>query len=102
MGILTFLETQRDIFEKNCKALNATVDIGALHRRNLEPEHREPGTCQWIFELDDFKKWMSAGNNEILFVSGEAGKDLSITLRLSQPLTLIFRIWKIRFALYCH
>jgi hypothetical protein len=78
MIILAFLETQKDLFEKNSKALNTTVDIEALHRRNLEPEHREPGTCQWIFELDDFKKWMSAGNNEIFWVSGEAGKDLSV------------------------
>lgn len=60
-----------EIFDKNVTALNSKVDIEAFYDGNIGKRHK--GTCQWIFDLSEYKRWRSSETNGMLWICGEAG-----------------------------
>lgn len=39
---------------------------------------RHPGTCQWVFEAEEYISWKSSGNNSLLSITGQEGERRSL------------------------
>ena len=70
----TPLDKAKEDFEKNKRRVDpSTAPERAFERSKTM---RLVGTCEWIFELDEYKQWRTSSENSILWGSGvgEMGK----------------------------
>ena len=67
----TPLDKAKEKFEENTKQLKPTNSSEAAFRRNIE--RKVEGTCQWIFELEEYKAWRRSTDNKLIWVSGVGG-----------------------------
>ena len=74
----TPLDKARELFEDNAKRLepNSLAEI-ALEKHK---SRKEKDTCNWIFELDEYKIWRSSTESSLLWVSGVGGLGKSILM----------------------
>ena len=74
----TPLDKAKEVFEDNAKRLEPTdaAEI-ALEKHK---SRREKDTCNWIFELEEYKDWRSSTESSLLWVSGVAGLGKSILM----------------------
>lgn len=74
----TPLDKAKEVFEDNAKRLDPTnLAETALEKHR---SRREQGTCNWIFELEEYKKWRSSMESSLLWVSGVGGLGKSILM----------------------
>lgn len=74
----TPLDKAKELFEDNVKRLeptNAAETALEKHR-----SRRQKGTCNWIFELEEYKTWRSSTESSLLWVSGVGGLGKSILM----------------------
>lgn len=67
----TAWEQAMAVFEKNKDALNPRNDTGGSFKAVKEQRHA--GTCQWIFEKNEYKDWNTPNTNKLLWLRGEQG-----------------------------
>ena len=73
----TPLDKAKEKFEENEKRLRTTDSSEiAFERSKLR---KEEGTCEWIFELEEYKSWRTSSENGIIWVSGVGGMGKSST-----------------------
>lgn len=73
----TPLDKAKEQFEENAKKLRHTDSSElAFERSKLR---KEKGTCEWIFELEEYKLWRTSSENGIIWVSGLGGMGKSST-----------------------
>lgn len=73
----TPLDKAKEKFEENEKKLGAT-DSSELAFESSK-SRKEEGTCEWIFELEEYKSWRTSSENGIIWVSGVGGMGKSST-----------------------
>ena len=59
-------------FEKNKKALNPLPESRSTLATHVKQCREE--TCNWITELDQYKKWRESQGSSILCIKGESGE----------------------------
>ena len=67
----TPLDKAKEKFEENTKKLNPTSSSEAAFERSKT--RKEEGTCEWIFELDEYKSWRTSTENRSIWISGVGG-----------------------------
>ena len=67
----TPLDKAKENFEENTKRLKPTSSSEVAFGKNRE--RIVEGTCQWIFELDEYKAWRTSTCNNLIWVSGVGG-----------------------------
>ena len=67
----TPLDKAKEKFEENEKNLRPTDSSGIAFERSKS--RKEEGTCEWIFELEEYKLWRTSSENGIIWVSGVGG-----------------------------
>lgn len=72
-------EKGQDEYEENMKHLNRSEIQYEILQENLDVL-REPQTCRWIFELEEYKNWDTSSQSSILWVSGDGGYGKSILM----------------------
>ena len=75
----TPLDIAKELFDDNVKRLepnNNTAEL-ALEKNK---SRREKDTCNWIFELEEYKSWLSSTESSLLWVSGVGGLGKSILM----------------------
>lgn len=75
----TPLDKAKEKFDENTKRLKPTNFSEVAFRRNIE--RKVEGTCQWIFELDEYKSWRTSIDNKLIWVSGVGGMGKSSMLK---------------------
>ena len=73
----TPLDKAKEKFEENEKKLRPT-DSSELAFESSK-SRKEEGTCEWIFELEEYKLWRTSSENGIIWVSGVGGMGKSST-----------------------
>ena len=74
----TPLDKAKELFEENVKRLDANdLAESALEKHR---SRREKDTCNWIFELEEYKSWLSSAESNLLWVSGVGGLGKSILM----------------------
>ena len=74
----TPLDKAKELFEDNDKHLDPNnLSDSALEKHR---SRREKDTCNWIFELEEYKNWRSSTENSLLWVSGVGGLGKSILM----------------------
>jgi hypothetical protein len=74
----TPFDKAKDVYDENTKKLNpSTYSENSLHK-NLQ--RREHGTCNWIFDLAEYKEWYDSNKSGILWISGGGGFGKSIVM----------------------
>ena len=74
----TPLDKAKEQFEINAKRLEPTnLAETALEKHK---SRREKDTCNWIFELEEYKTWRSTTESSLLWVSGVGGLGKSILM----------------------
>ena len=67
-----------ELFEDNKKRLEPT-DLAEI-ALDKHKSRREKDTCNWIFELEEYRNWLSSTESSILWVSGVGGLGKSILM----------------------
>ena len=73
----TPLDKAKEKFEENAKQLKPTNSSELAFGRSKM--RKEEGTCEWIFELEEYRSWRTSPENEIIWVSGVGGMGKSST-----------------------
>ena len=73
----TPLDKAKEKFEENEKKLRPTDSSEIAFERSKS--RKEEGTCEWIFELEEYKLWRTSSENGIIWVSGVGGMGKSST-----------------------
>ncbi|KAL9034560.1 MAG: hypothetical protein Q9214_006992, partial [Letrouitia sp. 1 TL-2023] len=72
------LDQAKEKFGENETRLKPTNSSeNAFERSKMR---KEQGTCEWIFELEDYKLWRTSPDNGIIWVSGVGGMGKSILI----------------------
>ena len=74
----TPLDKAKELFEDNAKRLEPTNAAETALEKHKS--RREKDTCNWIFELEEYKKWRSSTESSLLWVSGVGGLGKSILM----------------------
>ena len=74
----TPLDKAKELFEDNSKRLEPTNAAEAALEKHRS--RREKDTCNWIFELEEYKSWRSSAESSLLWVSGVGGLGKSILM----------------------
>lgn len=73
----TPLDKAKERFDENAKKLRPTeFSQIALDRSKAR---REQGTCEWIFELEEYKSWRTSSDNGMIWIFGVGGMGKSST-----------------------
>jgi hypothetical protein len=75
---LTTADNEKQIL-RECRKWLDWEDPRKEYTRNRDA--RMQGTCNWIFEDDDFRTWMDSPSNHHLWVKGKAGISALISLQ---------------------
>ena len=67
----TPLDKAKEKFEENSKRLKPTSFSETAFEKSKA--RQEQGTCQWIFDLEMYRNWRTAEENDILWISGVGG-----------------------------
>ena len=73
----TPLDKAKEKFEENGKKLRPTNSSELAFKRSKL--RKEEGTCEWIFDLEEYKLWRTSSENGIIWVSGMGGMGKSST-----------------------
>ena len=73
----TPLDKAKEKFEENEKKLRPADSSELAFERSKS--RKEEGTCEWIFELEEYKSWRTSSENGIIWVSGVGGMGKSST-----------------------
>ena len=68
----------KELFDTNTKALQPADDAESVLRTNQS--RREPNTCNWIFDIEEYKTWRTSAEGSLLWVSGVGGMGKSILM----------------------
>ena len=68
----------KETFDDNVKRMKPSDASEKTLEQNKD--RREKGTCEWIFELEQYDLWRTSGRSELLWVSGVAGLGKSILM----------------------
>ena len=68
----------RDLFDANCARLSTKGTPQNTLERNLK--RREKDTCNWIFELEEYKTWRESSESGLLWITGVGGLGKSILM----------------------
>ena len=74
----TPLDKAKELFDDNAKRLEPTNAAETALEKHKS--RREKGTCNWIFELEEYKTWRSSTESSLLWVSGVGGLGKSILM----------------------
>lgn len=74
----TPLDKAKELFEDNAKRLEPTNAAETALKKHKS--RREKDTCNWIFELEEYKDWRLSTQNSLLWVSGVGGLGKSILM----------------------
>lgn len=74
----TPLDKAREAFDDNAKRLEPTEASEIALKKHRS--RREKDTCDWIFELEEYKEWRSSTESSLLWVSGVGGLGKSILM----------------------
>ena len=75
----TPLDKAKELFEENVKRLEPNNNLAELALEKHK-SRREKDTCNWIFELEEYKSWLSSTESRLLWVSGVGGLGKSILM----------------------
>ena len=75
----TPLDKAKELFEENVKRLEPNNNLAELALEKHK-SRREKDTCNWIFELEEYKNWLSSTESRLLWVSGVGGLGKSILM----------------------
>ena len=67
----TPLDKAKEKSEENKKRLNPSMN--SEHAFKNSKSMKSEGTCEWIFELEGYKRWRTSAENDIIWVSGVGG-----------------------------
>ena len=74
----TPLDKAKELFKENAKQLDPNnLADSALEKHK---SRREKDTCNWIFELEEYKNWRSSTESSLLWVSGVGSLGKSILI----------------------
>ena len=74
----TPLDKAKELFKENVKQLDPNnLADSALEKHK---SRREKDTCNWIFDLEEYKNWRSSTESGLLWVSGVGGLGKSILM----------------------
>ncbi|OAP63444.1 hypothetical protein AYL99_02671 [Fonsecaea erecta] len=71
-GAHVFSDLARDQFEANMNYLNVSYSR-EIQKTALDRKECTPGTCNWIFDLEEYGNWHNARGSSLLWVSGGGG-----------------------------
>ncbi|KAF6236351.1 hypothetical protein HO173_005442 [Letharia columbiana] len=74
----TPLDKAKELFDDNAKRLEPTAAAETALEKHKS--RREKDTCNWIFELEEYKTWRSSTESSLLWVSGVGGLGKSILM----------------------
>lgn len=72
-------------YEKNIKwlePLEHLEDLGSEYQLNLD--RRQPNTCTWVFHHTEYKNWYQSDSSKMLWISGNAGTNTSVSFGLDR------------------
>lgn len=72
------LDKAKELFEDNAKRLESTNAASTAFEKHKS--RREKDTCNWIFELEEYKDWRSSMESSLIWVSGVGGLGKSILM----------------------
>ena len=67
----TPLDKAKEKFEENAARLKTTASSEVAFEKSKA--RKEQGTCEWIFELEDYKAWRTSPESGIMWISGVGG-----------------------------
>lgn len=71
MKLKTPLDKAKEKFDENAKRLNPTKLSDTAFEKSKD--RQEQGRCQRIFDLEEYRTWRTADENDIMWISGVGG-----------------------------